>query len=503
MAMTPITPPRALLVCLIALAPALQGQTLGLGDHGTLPSLGSFSESDSQIAVNDSNDLFIVFDTWVDDSGTMVRQAEGVFIPFDPSTQTFSVPDSSGVFLLGDPLLHELASFANLEGCLKPQVVSVGTNFVVTWTRMAYNPPNREARLEAAFVEVNPNIDCVVHSKSPGEGFPIVPAWRWWVGHSNANSTLARKSLDILTGSPADDVAVVAFPNLKFGGTTSNSGNTFSNYKIEVWGIDFRNFAALQVPEGTDLLANGGDFAGFRACLDQTTPYGRSPEGGNCPLDLVETLVGDLVLVHDYYLGDRPPFSGLPGEGSIATHLLSWNTSTFTLDWPSPFGWPKRLSGHDSASHQRKASLSTSSPSSSNRIGLSWWEVDENGANGDAHFGVVDLNVPSWTKVNTPPNAGQGFNPQVTFEYPALIFGDNLQRLLLILKEVATGRTTLWAWEPGTPPTTAEEICGTGNPIRPRFAMLEGVGPSVVAIAWNGYASNLQERGRWILFKDF
>jgi hypothetical protein len=242
------------------------GTQFGLGDTIVLPrgaQSGARKIDHIITATNNNNDMYVV---WRANKAGR-ETCEGVFIPYDPQTETWTVPDSGGVDMLGDASLEVLAPD---EDCTKPMMVATDNNFIISWTREdKANPEN--SQIEAVMIEVLPGNNQipttkVVRTVAPGIGYFVS---KTNFGDSNSNLQLVHRKINPRTGANVEDYALLLF-NASISGNTPNPDNQFyidcngnhidckikyNVYKLELMGIHFKN-GVLQSVTDFNLLPN-------------------------------------------------------------------------------------------------------------------------------------------------------------------------------------------------------------------------------------------------------
>jgi len=138
--------------CLVvAFSTTIHAQSeFGLGEEVCIPSLGAYAlggpgEADhATVAINDRGDICVAWH--VQAVGSTQRQVEAAVIPRG-QLYRWSFPSQLHTFSLGDP---SLAILDLLEECQKPDIVAIGSSFMICWPRV--DLVNNRARLEGALI---------------------------------------------------------------------------------------------------------------------------------------------------------------------------------------------------------------------------------------------------------------------------------------------------------------------------------------------------------------
>jgi hypothetical protein len=202
--------------------------------------------------------------------------------------------------------------------CRKPDVVSVGQNFIVAWPRLE-NADTGNGRIESAFVEVlNTPGDAMYHTESAGIGFPI----------TNADPRQGGLMPDLATDSSlGNDTAVVAFAPL---GEVRGTGGFGSAYDFDLVAcvIDYSQGGAPQV--STPQILDTG--IGFDLFPDGNGGNQDEFPGGKILPDCVFDSQGNLVIAYEefrrYYAVSPPAAEDF---GRIHVRRYALNAGIFIL----------------------------------------------------------------------------------------------------------------------------------------------------------------------------
>ena len=268
--------------------------------------------------------------------------------------------------------------------CRKPDVVAVGQNFIVAWTRLE-NADNGNGRIESAFVEV-PNTlgDAIYHTESLGVGYPI----------ANADSRQSGLMPDLATDpSLGNDTAVVAYaPLLEIRTTGTGLGKSY-NFDLLACIIDYSQGGAPQVSTPQILDTN----IGFDLYPDGNGGNQEELSGGKILPDCVFDSQGNLVLVYEEF---RRYYSVNPMAsedfGRIHVRRYAINAGSFiTLDTATIFG-------NEHTHPQRRPNLARTP--SNGLITLTWGEIEP-------VYGTSDVKQADLDFLSFPPQIIEEYIP--------------------------------------------------------------------------------------------
>jgi len=323
-----------LTLCLaLALTSDVRGQgSVLLGDVVELPRIGNGNADHATVAINSNGDLFVAWHCQVVYAGQ--HQVEGVLMRRN-SALSWDPPQPADVMLLGDP---SLAVFSAAEECTKPDVVAVGTDFIVTWPRN--EPHSGWSQLETAMVLVPPSGPAVVDSQQPGLGWLVDPLV---VGGD------AGLMPDLCARAALPGTAAVAYAHETFAQAD------LREYDLRATTIDFNSSPPVIAPIA--VLATG-------IPIDNTA---FAPVGGRVVPDIVEDDFGHLVIAYEHH--EIAVHNGLPSdEGHVVVKRVAENAGVWTeLE-------QERYEGKFLEHRQRRPNLATSHTDLGNTVSIAWIE---------------------------------------------------------------------------------------------------------------------------------
>ncbi len=298
------------------------------------------------------------------------------------------LPNTGGIYALG-------------EYCRKPDVVSVGRNFIVAWPRIE-NSILQTGQLEAAFVEV-PVLpaDAIYHTESPGFGYMIDSVNPYYAG--------VMPDLAFNHSGPTDQ-ATVAYVHFQEARHTTGYGIVY-DHDIRVANIDFSAGGppSVTVPQtlatrvGFDLTPNGSG-------------GNSAPESGGKVLpDCVFDKEGNLVLSFEEYRRQyavSPPTGNDYGRIHIRRFAQS-NGMFIPLNSMELFGLNPEYP-------QRRPNLFRTP--SNDQISLAWGEKDPLTNAGDIfHYDLDFLSLPpSAVNRQVPHGPAVDEDIPIPFQYASL-----------------------------------------------------------------------------------
>ncbi len=358
---------RHLLLCAAqaAFAPEDQGTVeVGLGEPVPLPSI-SYQADHGTVAVNDRGDVLVAFHTAVSAGSQVSKQIEAVFVRRIGKGR-WLVPSVYDSFLLGDSSVG-LAGPA--DRCDKPDVVSVGNDFLVCFPRgpVSSSGGSGLSRLELVIVRVDDQGVASLDVPGPGQGWVIDPGFT--AGQAGAMPDLVHRTVDPDQpgASPEGRAAVV------YARQTEHEG-VRQGFELVGAALDVRSSPPVIGPLET-LVS--------KIPVDSTNGY---PGGGGRVLpDLVEDDLGHLVLAHEFY--------ALAARGVTTTDEGQLWIRRFEA--PLAGGFRQRdalmLNGEVLHFRQRRPALMGSRYDGENVIGLAWPELSPDSLRSKAHYGLLQF----------------------------------------------------------------------------------------------------------------
>jgi hypothetical protein len=379
------------LLALLAFTVPVPAQSFGTGEVVLLDSLtpvGGVADHIT-VAMNSNGDALATWSSSLESMGSpdaVYRRVEAQFF-----LRIGKVKWTAGARMtLGEGLFSgDSPIYPKGDICRKPDVVSVGQNFIVAWTRLE-NGDSDNGRVESAFVEVlsTPG-DAIYHTESAGIGFPII----------SANPRRGGLMPDLATDSSlGNDTAVIAIAPLREIRKTGGFGYAY-DFDLVACVIDYSQGGAPQVstPQildtriGFDLYpdGNGGNQDEFI--------------GGKILPDCVFDSRGNLVIAYEefrrYYAVSPPAAEDF---GRIHVRRYALNAGTFILLDANT------LYGQEPTYLQRRPNVARSP--SNELVTLVWGEVEPVYLTSDVKQvdldylafppQIIDENIPSGPSVN-------------------------------------------------------------------------------------------------------
>lgn len=340
----------------------------GLGEEVRIPTLGSYTPSGpgvadhATVAINDRGDVCVAWH--VRAVGSNQRQVEAAVIPRG-QLYRWSFPSQLHTFSLGDP---SLAILDLQEECQKPDIVAIGSSFMICWPRI--DLVNNRARLEGALI-VQDSATGIwsVNQPQTGEG--------WVLDEPNpANSHLltpghAGVMPDLVARSTRAETAAVVYAH-----ETGSSGQG-SSLELE---YDLR---CLDVDWSTTPPTLGPVMVFAQTFVDGAA-VGINMGGRVLP-DVIEDDFGNLICAFEEFI--------IIGHGGAQSETSAVRVIRFRED----FGNLLLLDDIDfttspnSGLRMRRPNLATSRIDPSNTASLAWMEFPMIGGNDDISYYELDF----------------------------------------------------------------------------------------------------------------
>ncbi|MCH2112567.1 MAG: hypothetical protein MK213_06880 [Planctomycetes bacterium] len=350
--------------CLFVLlaAPLTAQQTISFGDVSALPMLGSTSDHAS-VAINDRGDIFVAWSSATILQGTPTKQVEGYFIPrTSPTTWESPDPGSFGLhhFLLGEA---GISPSGEIERCHKPDVVSVGDDFVVFFPRI--NRGSQSAVLEAVRIVIDPSLGtATLDSPAPGEGYLVDGPFHAGEGGVMPDGVRLRYQKQAPNKSRKGR-AGVAYAEMTSGIPSAR------NFSLRIAAIDFSVSPPWVIGAGSAVKDIPVDFTGTY------------PGGGMLLPDIVEDDFGNLLVGWEEF---ESTARGVPmDDGRLMVAAFQFKEGAFNLVDSI------KLQGVETEDRQRRPNLSSSIFDKKNTIGVAWQECEADGTDLRSHFGLLSL----------------------------------------------------------------------------------------------------------------
>ncbi len=327
-------PRLPLLLTVLCAAPSLalaQG-SVKLQDVVELPKLGIDEADHATVAMNSNGDVFVAWHCRIRPGGP--HQVEGVLMRRNTGL-SWDPPQPADVLLLGD---QSLGIFSPYEECTKPDVVALGTDFLVTWPRN--EPYTGFSQLETALITVPPAGPVVVDSQMPGQG---------WIVEDNLVGGDAGLMPDLCARETLPGTAAVFYAEEVY------SQASLREYEVRGTTIDFN--VSPPVIGTPAVLATG-------IPVDNTN-YG--PTGGRVLVDAVEDDHGYFVFAFENFQlashHNTPTDEGWIGVKRYAESLGTWT------EYES-----QTYLGLDPTHRQRRPMLAASRVDTGNTVSVAWLE---------------------------------------------------------------------------------------------------------------------------------
>jgi hypothetical protein len=379
------------LLALLAFTVPVPAQSFGTGEVVLLDSLtpvGGVADHIT-VAMNSNGDALATWSSSLESMGSpdaVYRRVEAQFF-----LRIGKVKWIAGARMtLGEGLFSgDSPIYPKGDICRKPDVVSVGQNFIVAWTRLE-NGDSDNGRVESAFVEVlsTPG-DAIYHTESAGIGFPII----------SANPRRGGLMPDLATDSSlGNDTAVIAIAPLREIRKTGGFGYAY-DFDLVACVIDYSQGGAPQV--STPQILDTG--IGFDLYPDGNGGNQDEFIGGKILPDCVFDSRGNLVIAYEefrrYYAVSPPAAEDF---GRIHVRRYALNAGTFILLDANT------LYGQEPTYLQRRPNVARSP--SNELVTLVWGEVEPVYLTSDVKQvdldylafppQIIDENIPSGPFVN-------------------------------------------------------------------------------------------------------
>jgi len=279
----------------------------------------------------------------------------------------------------------------------KPDVVAVGQNFIVAWTRLE-DGQDGNGRLESAFVEIpNAPSDAIYHTPSPGFGYPI----------TYANARLGGLMPDLATHpSLGDNTAVVVFAPLNEVWQTGY-GNAY-DFDLVGCVIDYSQGGSPQVstPQVLESRIGFDPFPNGSGGNQDISP------GGKILPDCVFDSQGKFVVAYEEFRR-RYVFVPPADEDYSRIHIRRYDINTGVFAVVNSFS----VYGNTSSFPQRRPNLRRSPTNT--LVSLAWGEIEPVNNIGDVKWLELDFlsNPPQIIEENLPYTPVANETLPVPFQY--------------------------------------------------------------------------------------
>lgn len=369
------------------------------------------------VALNNQGDALVTWSSSIHPQGhpdQVLRRVEAVLLRRRGPERWIAF----GPFTLGegdDSLLPEGSIYPSGDICRKPDVVSLGNDFVVGWQRIARGPVG-DARIEVAVVRPLPGAETEILSQaSEGIGYVI----------DDFDATSSGGMLDLAQSSVRPGQVFAVFTHLT--GSAPINGLEFAyDFEIRARGFEFDSSGNPPSLGGTQVLADGVAFDDFAPNL---------PGGGRVLPDAVFDAWGNVVLAfEEHRRADRPIGGGTADQTKI--HLRRYEVDggkTTEMDRQEFVG------ASVAGSFLRRPNLFRAA--GSERIGMTWGQADAAETATDLrHFVVL---YPGATGTPTLLDQNPTLIPGVPITLPVPMQFGQLD-LVLAIGDAPAGRVAGW-----------------------------------------------------------
>lgn len=323
---------------------------------GTLADLDSISDH-ATVAINDSKDIYVVWHTEFDPGTTNQFLVEGILIPYNSTTGdwTISTEDADFHHILGDHQANVFSHGTDKESCKKPDVVAVGDNFIVVWSRHDLDANPSPSRLECAFIEVTGGVITAINGETTSE-------------YSGVGDLIDGNIEQGLAGIMPDLVALdVDIAGVVYAHETDDN-TTYRDYTIRFAAMDYGT-GSLDILTLQDLVED--------VHLDNVGGSPGTPMvGGNITPDVVLNDDGDLIIAFSSYSG-----VARPGISTAAGHIWAYRFAFDAMSEPACEEIDHSSFNHSvSGAAMRRPNLAVSQ-SDLNKVTLTWIDTDSSNAN--------------------------------------------------------------------------------------------------------------------------
>ncbi len=347
-------------------------QAFTWGDVNGLPMLGK-SSTHATVACNDRGDLLVTWSSAVTVNGVKTKQVEAAFIKRD-NTNQWTIPPKTLLWLIGEP---GVAPSGETERCHKPDVVSLGHDFVVFFPRILNGPQNAE--LEAVHIVVDQLGNAFVDAPTPGHGYVV--DHDFYPGESGGMPDGVRLAYQSTNPQVArEGLAAVFYAHI------SRSSGDERDFDLRCATIDFR-----QSPP----LVQGPIVAADQLPVDFTGGY---PGGGMLLPDVVEDDIGNLVVAWEEFANASR--GAVTDVGKLVITSFKKKATGLIVNGRL------EISGSDLGDRQRRPNLSSSRADSKNTISIAWIDCEADGSDPRTEYGLLSFtssainfqsaNYPNW-----------------------------------------------------------------------------------------------------------
>ncbi|KAA3604463.1 MAG: hypothetical protein DWQ01_21740 [Planctomycetota bacterium] len=421
---------------LLLLAPALPQGTVGLDSCLELPNFATGDSDHAVVAFNDQGDAFVAWHSRREDLFGSPRQVEGAYLRY-MGNDTWEIPDpQEDHFLIADP---SLALVGPIDNCRKPDVVAIGSDFVVCWPRGS-NYGSVIHQLEVVRLQVGASGPAVLDRPLPGMGYVV---------DSQVNNGEAGIMPDLATLDPAGIAAVVYAHE-------ENAAGPYREYDLRMVELDFSG----ATPSFSNPLVLDDNFP-----MDASQVTGL-PGGGLVLPDAVVDDFGYLVVAHEEYV--RKDHQNAPRDiGAVV--LQRFQKVGASMRMLEEVSFP----GKAMDNRQRRPNVAASRHDGVNSVSLTWMDnPDAPGADVDvAHLEVEFLGGASagallFHKMDYPNS------PTRSDTQPVPLQGEQL-RLSFAVRALPSGVRKIPVWI-GVPGGILQEAPSCSNdPWRPAVDLWE------------------------------
>lgn len=423
-----------------------QGGTFTLAETVMLPSTGEGDADHATVAMNDAGDVFVTWSAARPDLSANASQVEGVYLRYLGGSRWEQAQVGYNHWVLG---AADAAVYGgSYESCRKPDVVAVGTEFVITWPRSNFE--RTTSRLEVVRVLTSPSAPPVLDAPAFGVGYVADPDVK-------SEDAGGMPDLVKLASNPTK-VSVVYVHDAKIT-------PPYREYDLRYVRVTFPALGSVTV-DGPGVIVDNLPF--------DDAPNTGEPAGGKVLPDVELDDWDNMVVAFETYARQGHQGAGV-NEGRI---YVQWYRNGVTgqpslisdneVDYGDNLHQHFYISGRRASDRTRRPNLATSRLDTGNTVSLAFLDAPDSTGDVDVEHRLLTWNGAAITMTDfVYPNLGN-----VNDNVPVPVHGSTLRGVLSVRED--TVDEDLKAFVPSLPNTPFPTLnVPIAHPWRPAVDLLE------------------------------